>query len=109
MSVGPMGAAGSFAGIPLAQTHGSEADRVAQESVAFERQVRSQALAADAAGIAASDSEENQTHDRDADGRRLWERSTPPSETEAEAEDAPPPEPRHDPDNESGTQLDLSG
>ncbi|HWC88345.1 MAG TPA: hypothetical protein VG433_01780 [Pirellulales bacterium] len=109
MSVGPIGAAGSFAGIPLAQTHGSETDRVAQESVAFERQIRSQALAADAAGIAASDSEENQTHDRDADGRRLWERPTPASESEAEAEVVPQPEPRHDSDSESGTQLDLTG
>ncbi|HEY5314196.1 MAG TPA: hypothetical protein VIK18_16810 [Pirellulales bacterium] len=109
MSVGPMGAAASFAGVPLAQTRGSEAERAAQESTAFERQVRSQAQAADTAGIAASDSEDNQAHDRDADGRRLWERSTPASADEAEADDAPPPEAPRKPDGESGAQLDLSG
>ena len=111
MSVGPMGAAGSFAGVPLAQTRGSEAERAAQQSQAHERQLRSLEKATDAEGIAASDSEDNQAQDRDADGHRLWERPPTASGAEAETEDlaAPSVEPLPDPRGESGTQLDLTG
>ncbi|HEX4147466.1 MAG TPA: hypothetical protein VHY20_00700 [Pirellulales bacterium] len=109
MSVGPLGAAGSFAGVPLAQTRGSEIERAAQQAQAHERQVRNQTKAADAEGIAATDNEDNQPQDRDADGRRLWERA--PSGDEADAQDvlAPESDPNASPSGESGTQLDLSG
>lgn len=111
MSVGPMGAAGGFAGTPLAQTHGSEAERIAQQARAHERRIQSEMKAADAAGIAATDSDESQTHERDADGRRLWEQ--PPQgggEQDAPNDESVLTDERlADPADESGSQLDLTG
>ena len=109
MSVGPMGAAGSFAGAPLAQTRGSEIERAAQQAQAHERQVRSQTKAADAAGIAATDGEDNQPQERDADGRRLWERAPEAGEADTEDASTPAPESQSNPDGASGNQLDLTG
>jgi hypothetical protein len=104
-----MGAAGGYAGVPLAQTRGSEIERAAQQAQAHERQVRSQSQASDADGIAATDGEDNQPQERDADGRRLWERTAPPGEAEADEATAAAPESRAGLDGESGSQLDLSG
>ena len=108
------GLIGAAAGTPLAQTRGADADRAAQETNAAQRQVRNAERAADAAGIGQTD-EDQQAGDRDADGRRMWERPSPsePSEAAASA-DAPSsndsaPQPVKDPSGECGNLLDLTG
>ncbi len=111
MSIGPLGGlAGSAAGSPLSQTHGSEVDRARQDAAAQQRKVHSDQKAEDAAGIGETDGDDHETEDRDADGRRLWE--APPGshddESDAASPDADPP-PAKDPNRQSGNLLDLSG
>ncbi len=107
MSVGPLSGAGGVAGAPLAQTKGSELERVGQDSAAQARRLLSQNKAADAAGIGATSGEDSRAEDRDADGRRLWEFS---ERAEGESSAAPPlPTGPRDPLGECGTQLDLTG
>lgn len=109
MSIGPTGFAGSIAGSPLAQTKGSEIERAQQDASNHERRVETDAKADDAAGIAATDGENDETHDRDADGRRLWEGSPQPGE-KAESDETPTEAPKSkDASGMAGTQLDLSG
>ena len=108
MSVVPTGAAGAFAGAPLAQTKGSEIERAQQDVQARQRLAKSQAHAADAAGVAATDGEDTQAYERDADGRRFWERPLPPPAATETAEAAPAHQSK-DPTGESGNQLDLTG
>lgn len=107
MSVGPVNIAASFAGASLAQTKGTEADRLRQEAIRVEAQQRQQAKANDASGIAAADGEDKQIEDRDADGRRQWEFT----ERQPRAESSTPDDSRQsvDPDGNCGGELDLSG
>jgi hypothetical protein len=114
MSVGlTSGLIGSAAGAPLAQARGSELDRAAHEAANQQRQVAGDAHAESAAGIGET-GEDQATSDRDADGRRLWERRRKAS-TPAAASEAPSPAaaselpPARDPTGESGSLLDLSG
>ncbi len=113
MSIGPLGGiAGSAAGSPLSQTHGSEVDRARQDAAAQQRKLHSDQKAEDAAGIGETDGDDHETEDRDADGRRLWE--APPTAHEAGTDpdaaspDSDPP-PAKDPNRQSGNLLDLSG
>jgi|GEM_PF-4285911 len=71
---------------PLAQSRGTEVDRAQQVAAAFERQLRSEALADRAGGIAAADGEDNQAGDRDADGRMPWRAQTPGQHAEQGSE-----------------------
>jgi hypothetical protein len=64
--------------------------------------------AADAAGIGVTDGEDNAAGDRDADGRRLWEKPPNIKGTVPPADEADPARPA-DPAGESGSLLDLSG
>jgi hypothetical protein len=74
MSIGPLAALpASVAGQALAQTHGSEVERAAQETGAQQLRVAGERRAEAAAGIGQTDSEGDEAHERDADGRRLWE------------------------------------
>lgn len=73
MSMGPMGIAGSAAGSHLAQSQGTEVNRAQQETSAQSRQLQATENAENAAGIGQTEQDE-ETSDRDADGRRLWER-----------------------------------
>ncbi len=112
MSVGPLGGiAGSAAGSPLAQTHGTEIDRARQDAAAQQRKVRSDQKAEDAAGIGETDGEDHETEDRDADGRRLWEESPTARRDEADSGASEPPGSARgkDPNRETGNLLDLSG
>ena len=89
MSIGPMSAVpASAAGVPLSQTKGAETERSQQQSTAAERKVSSDLKAEAASGIGDTEADE-QTSERDADGRRLWEEAAAPSgaspEEEAEA------------------------
>jgi hypothetical protein len=106
MSVGPLGGvAGSVAGSPLAQTQGSELERAAQDTAGQARQTDGQQQAESAAGIGEADGEDHETAERDADGRRLWERLP-----EAKQNPGPPAQPEsRDATGQSGNLLDLSG
>ena len=111
MSVGSFGGvAGSAAGAPLAQTKGSEIDRQQQDAGAQQRRVQGQLKAEMAAGIGQADGEDHQTGERDADGRRLWERSAQKPD-DSPADDSVVGEQPHcpDPTGQSGNLLDLSG
>jgi hypothetical protein len=104
MSIGPLGAA-SAAGSPLAQTMGTELERVQKEVGARRRRVYHQEKAEAADDVGEPDGEDLETHQRDADGRRPWEE---PPEPEP---DAGPPITRRskDPSQQRGNLLDLTG
>jgi len=116
MSVGPLGGlAGSVAGSPFAQKHGSEVERAAQDRGAQQRKVATDQKAEAAAGIGEADGQDHETAERDADGRRLWEE--PPEleedefDTDQDASSAGSPrQPKSkDASGQSGNLLDLSG
>jgi hypothetical protein len=109
MSIGPMSSiGGSVAGTSLAQTRGSDTDRVQQESSARELRAQSEQKAELAAGIGQADGDNHQTAERDADGRRLWEFSRRRGAADAGSDEPPRPE-AQDPTGQSGSLLDLSG
>ncbi len=108
MSIGPMGGIGaSAAGSPLAQTKGSEVDRAQHDTSSQQRRVQNEKKAESAAGIGETDGEDHETSERDADGRRLWEK-TGKNSTAGEED---PAEQRHSKDasGQWGNLLDLSG
>ncbi len=109
MSVGPMASiAASLAGTSFAQSRGSDVERTSQDSVQRERRVASEQHAEAAAGVGVTD-QDQETSERDADGRRLWE-ETGKSKPDAGADIAPASERKAlDATHQSGTQLDLSG
>jgi hypothetical protein len=111
MNVGlTSGVVGSAAGTGLAQTNGAETERAQKDSTARERVVDGQNKSEKAAGLGAAD-EDQQTGERDADGRRLWEapekrKKNAAAETGAESE---PARQAKDPTGFSGSTLDLTG
>jgi hypothetical protein len=109
MSVGPLGGLiNSAAGSSLAQTRGSEVDRAHRDAASHQRQVASDRKAESAAGIGQTDGEDHEAAERDADGRRLWEKQgQPQSKTSPPPADHPPQS--RDSTGQSGTQLDLCG
>jgi hypothetical protein len=113
MSTGAVGTIGSVATGQLQQARAAEGDRATQEVANQARQSDSNRRAADAAGIGQTE-REGEASERDADGRRLWERQGKPKpqsnspEVPAEA-DAPSAPQSKDPSGEAGTQIDLSG
>jgi hypothetical protein len=112
MSVGPMGFFGSIAATPLAQSQGIDADRVAQESSAQSGQTANAIKAENAAGIGATDGEEHAAAERDADGRRIWEKTPGKKKSAAFAAETLPAETpplSKDATGASGNQLDLTG
>jgi len=108
MSIGPLEHAGTTAGTPLALSKGSELQRAAHDSAHHARQVEAGRKAQDAAGIGATHGDENETSDRDADGRRLWDISLGAAPRGIDAE-VPGGRGAKDPTGQSGTQLDLAG
>lgn len=107
MSIGPMGTIGSAAGSQLAQGHGSDVNRAQQETTDHARQTQSADKAESASGVGQTEQDE-ETADRDADGRRLWE--APPEVEDAEQGEREPGDQRSkDPTGQKGGQLDLSG
>jgi hypothetical protein len=111
MSVGPLGGlAGSVAGTSLAQAKGADIERAQNEANSHERRVQTDRKADNAAGIGATDGEDHEAAERDADGRRIWEdtrRKQGDDSPEARAEPEPPR--TQDATGQSGTLLDLSG
>ncbi|TWT99668.1 hypothetical protein Pla108_06110 [Botrimarina colliarenosi] len=112
MSMGPLGGIiGSTAGSPLSQTKGATSERAARDSAVKETADQLDLRAEKSAGIGQTE-EDQGTADRDADGRRLWERSNDESaepEEEAAAEQASsagePPD--NGPPDEDEHHLDL--
>jgi hypothetical protein len=106
MSMIPPTLIGSLAGLPLAQTKGTEADRAVRESSDKAREVAADERAESAAGIGTTE-EESAAGDRDGDGRQVLVRFQ--KETEPDPEEAKSPPRAKDPAHQSGTQLDLEG
>jgi hypothetical protein len=109
MSVGPLpGLIPSAAGAPLAQTKGPEVERAQQAAGAAEHHVQGQQKAETAAAIGQPDGDDHQTDQRDADGRRPWQRPARRAAAGENREEGSPP-PAKDPTGQSGSLLDLAG
>src|SRR5436309_635439 len=111
MSMGPVGGiVGSAAGTSLSQAAGSETERTQKDSVASQRQTDATERAEDAAGIGHTE-QDQESSERDADGRRLWEapgnRKNAASGQLASEEAAAESKQSKDPTGQSGTKLDL--
>lgn len=105
MNVVPMGGIISgAAGAPLAQTGGVETERTQRDAVARERQVTSENSAEKSAGVGTTD-EDQETSERDADGRMFWEQPAPADHQESQGQSKQ----SKDPTGESGNSLDLTG
>ena len=111
MSIGPTGITGSLAGGQLQQTKGSDTERAQQDTAAQSRETKNSEKAEQAAGIGRT-TEDQETSERDADGRRLWEAGDEAGDQEADdgtqESDEQAPQAK-DPDGNCGTNLDLSG
>lgn len=105
MSVGPTTFAASLAATSLSQARG-DAERVQQDTAAKERQIEGDRQAESAEGVGTTDGDEA-AGDRDADGRRLWEK--PPARKESSDGDDELSAPIKDPTGQSGSLLDLTG
>lgn len=103
MSIGPTTFAASLAS--LSQARGNEIEHTQHDTAAKERRIASDEHAESAAGVGTTEGDEA-AGDRDADGRKLWER--PPKSKHAEAADEEQTVTK-DPSGQSGTLLDLSG
>jgi hypothetical protein len=99
----------SAAGAPLSQTAGSETERVQKDALHQQRQSDSSQQAEGAAGIGQTD-EDQQSSERDADGRRFWEAPATRQSKEANKETTETVvRQSRDASGQSGTQLDLTG
>lgn len=110
MSMLPLGGiASSAAGAPLSQTAGSETERTQKDSQSQSRQVDTDQRAVKAAGIGQTE-QDQESSERDADGRRLWEAPAEPG-NEPTPDDSPEAAARQSKDasGQSGTHLDLTG
>ncbi len=73
MSMGSVGGiVNSAAGAPISQTAGSETERAQKDSLAQHREIDSNQRSERAAGIGQTE-QDQESSERDADGRRLWE------------------------------------
>ncbi len=111
MSIGSLGGiAGSAAGSPLQQVHGSDVERTGQDVAGQQRRVQSDQKAEAAAGIGEADGDDHETEDRDADGRRLWEEAPNLEGEQPDAESTTTPTVQSkDTTGQSGNLLDMSG
>ena len=109
MSIGSLGLIGSLATTPMPQK-AADADRSVRDAADQGREAQAAKQAEAAAGIGETE-EDSQASERDADGRRLWER--PPAKQSAADETADSDETQSnlckDPHGESGGELDLVG
>jgi hypothetical protein len=106
---GSLGLLGSAAGTPLSQTAGSEAERAQKDSLAQSRQVDANQKVELAAGIGQTE-QDQESSERDANGRRLWE-AQEKDKKEADEDQAAETTLRQSKDatGQSGTKLDLTG
>ena len=110
MSIGPMGMIGSAAGSQLAQTSGSDVEKRADDAAKQSADTKASRKTEQAA---VGEAEQDQgTGDRDADGRKIWEKQQKSTEenTEAPAEQSNQENLQSkDASGLRGNQLDLSG
>jgi len=110
MSIDPSaGIRSSLASSTLAQTLGPEVTRSQQALNTQQRRDQSDTKATKAAGVGEADGEDHRTADRDADGRRLWKKS---SSAENHTEDVPQKPEQQNARNfrgACGNIIDLSG
>lgn len=111
MSMVPLsGLLSSAAGTALSQTSGSDTDRAQKESLTQIRGIEAEQHAERSAGIGQTE-QDQESSERDADGRRLWEAPVdakkknvvPASDGAAETRQS------KDATGQSGTKLDLMG
>ncbi len=108
MSIASLGIIGGLASSATAQ-RAADAERVERNTTDQARQSASAEKAENAAGIGQTE-EDSQTSERDADGRRLWERPTTPNKSPAPLPtDSVLPPISKDPTGNCGNQLDLVG
>lgn len=111
MSIGSLGIVGGLAGTPISQRAG-EVDRAERETADQAREAKAENLAEQAAGIGQT-AEDSEAQERDADGRRPWERPVEKKTTEkapeAESASAEDPARAKDPTGDRGGELDLVG
>ena len=113
MSMGPVGGVvGSAAGTSLSQTAGAETERTQRDTAAQHRQIDGKERSERASGIGQTE-EDQESSERDADGRRIWEG---PAKRRKDATDEPTVDDASamskqskDPTGQSGTKLDLTG
>jgi hypothetical protein len=113
MSMGPVGGVvGSAAGTSLSQTAGAETERTQRDTAAQHRQIDGNERSERASGIGQTE-EDQESSERDADGRRLWEgpaKRGKDAKEEPTADDATATSKQSkDPTGQSGTKLDLTG
>ncbi|HEY2762100.1 MAG TPA: hypothetical protein VGI75_15185 [Pirellulales bacterium] len=107
MSIGSLGFGGIGAATPLAQGSGSDIDRSQHENSVQQGQTQSEVKAEQAEGVGKPDGDKHETEDRDADGRRLWERTVQASALPNSLVE--PPVPSRDASGQCGNELDLTG
>jgi hypothetical protein len=103
------GLAGSAAGAPLSQASGSDVERSQKDALAQGRQSDATEKAERAAGIGQTD-QDQESSERDADGRRPWEAPPKRDKVDAAAEPADAPlRQSKDASGQCGNQLDVTG
>lgn len=109
MSIGSLGIVGSLAGTALTQK-AAEVDKTQRDAADAARQTDASARAESAQGIGQTE-EESEASERDADGRRLWERQQQKKKPIEEVQAASTPAEIHakDPEGLSGGIVDLTG
>jgi hypothetical protein len=113
MSMGPVGGVvGSAAGTSLSQTAGAETERSQRDTAAQHRQTDANERTELASGIGQTE-QDQESSERDADGRRLWERPAKrgkDAKADLVGEDISAlSKQSKDPSGQSGTKLDLTG
>src|SRR5581483_6566954 len=83
MSIASLGIIGGLAGTPVPQ-RAAEADRTDRQSVDQARTAETAERAENAAGIGQTE-EDSQASERDADGRRIWEKPAAPKKKKDDA------------------------
>jgi hypothetical protein len=110
MTMVPLGGIiSSAAGAPISQSAGSETERLQKDAIAQHRQIDADRQAERAAGIGQTE-QDQESSERDADGRRLWETPSEAAKDKKVAEVAGVTvRQSKDATGQSGTQLDLTG
>ena len=108
MSIGSLGIVGGLASTPQTQ-RAAETDKTQQAASEQSRAADASQRAELAAGIGQT-AEDSEATDRDADGRRLWERTTAKKEPAASSQSPPAAAAlAKDPTGTCGSELDLVG
>ncbi|HQU42422.1 MAG: hypothetical protein B7Z73_03845 [Planctomycetia bacterium 21-64-5] len=107
MNIGPTTFAASLAATTLNPARGGDTERAQHDAAAKERQVEGDRKAESAAGVGTTEGDEAAS-DRDADGRRLWEKP-PQGKGPDDADDETEVPPAKDLTGQSGSLLDLTG